>query len=59
MKIKLKKLTLKYFKGFIDQTIDFSDKADIFLENKGGKTTIPDAVVWLFFWKTRRRKNRS
>lgn len=51
MKIKLKKLTLKYFKGFIDQTIDFSDKTNIYLENKGGKTSVQDAVFWLFFGK--------
>ncbi|WP_454055621.1 recombinase RecF [Clostridium sp. Marseille-Q7071] len=51
MKIILKSLKLKNFKGIKDLTIDFSENTNIFGDNGTGKTTINDAFTWLLFDK--------
>lgn len=51
MKIQLKKLTLHYFKGAIDQVVDFSERTAISGRNASGKTRIFDAFTWLLFGK--------
>jgi len=51
--LKLKKLTLKYFKGFSNFTLDLEDgkNASIHADNGLGKSTIYDSVLWLLFNK--------
>ena len=51
MKIILKSLTLKNFKGIKDLQIDFSKVTNIYGENATGKTTIVDSFMWLLFGK--------
>lgn len=49
--IKIKKLSLHYFKGCIEKTINFADITVIEGQNKSGKTTLFDAFTWLLFGK--------
>jgi len=49
--MKLKSLHLGYWKGAIDEKINFQDKTNIYLENEGGKTRIPEAILWIFYGK--------
>jgi energy-coupling factor transporter ATP-binding protein EcfA2 len=49
--IKLKKLTLKNFKGIKDLSLDFDKTTNIYGDNGTGKTTIFDAFTWLLFDK--------
>ena len=51
MKIELKKLTLKNFKGIKNLSIDFSEVTNIYGDNGVGKTTLFDAYLWLLFNK--------
>lgn len=51
MKIQLKKMILKNFKGIRDLTVDFGNTTYILGENATGKTTINDAFRWLLFDK--------
>lgn len=51
MKIQLKKLILKDFKGIKNLEIDFSEKTNISGDNATGKTTIFDAYSWLLWGK--------
>jgi DNA repair protein SbcC/Rad50 len=52
MEVKLKSLSLHYFKGIKKLDIEFNpDKTDIRGANATGKTTIVDAFTWLFFGK--------
>lgn len=51
MEIKLKKLTLRNFKGIRSQEIDFDNVTNIYGDNGTGKTTIFDAFNWLLFGK--------
>jgi chromosome segregation ATPase len=51
MKITLKTLKFKNFKGIRDLTIDFSNETDIFGDNGTGKTTLFDGFTWLLFDK--------
>lgn len=52
LKIKLKTLIIKNFKGIIDLTIDFNeDQTNISGQNGIGKTTIEDSYLWLLFDK--------
>lgn len=51
MKIKLKRLSLKNFKGIKNLIIDFNNITNIFGENATGKTTVVDAFMWLLFDK--------
>lgn len=51
MKIQLKKLILKDFKGIKNLEIDFSEKTNISGNNATGKTTIFDAYSWLLWGK--------
>lgn len=51
MKIFLKSLRLKNFKGIKDKTINFGQVTDILGANATGKTTIADAFRWLLFDK--------
>ncbi len=51
MIVKLKKLTLKNFKGIKEKEICFSDKTNISGDNATGKTTIFDAYSWLLWGK--------
>jgi DNA repair exonuclease SbcCD ATPase subunit len=49
--LKLDRLTLKYFKGVRDLTINFSGDTKIYGSNAAGKTTIFDGLSWLLFGK--------
>jgi len=49
--IKIKSIKLRYFKGIVEKTINFSDLTIISGSNRQGKTTIFDAFLWLFFGK--------
>jgi len=51
MKITLKSLHLKNFKGIRDLKIDFQERTDISGDNATGKTTIADAFFWLISGK--------
>lgn len=51
MKINLKKLRLKNFKGSEPKEIEFSMNTNISGENAVGKTRILDAFLWLLFGK--------
>lgn len=51
MKIVLKKLELKNFKGIKELTIDFGNVTSISGRNATGKTTVVDAFTWLLFGK--------
>lgn len=51
MKIKLKEIILKNFKGVKDLEIKFGNLTDILGANATGKTTINDAFTWLLFGK--------
>jgi exonuclease SbcC len=51
MKIYLKQLTLRNFKGIRSQAITFNEVTDIYGQNGSGKTTIMDAFLWLMFGK--------
>lgn len=51
MKIVLKKLELKNFKGIKDLSIDFGNVTSISGKNATGKTTVVDAFTWLLFGK--------
>ena len=51
MKIALKKLTIKNFKGCHERTVEFGETTNIFGANASGKTTIMDAFCWLMFNK--------
>lgn len=51
MKIQLKKLILKDFKGIKKLEIDFSEKTNISGDNATGKTTVFDAYSWLLWGK--------
>lgn len=51
MIVKLKKLTLKNFKGIEEKEVIFSDKTNISGDNATGKTTIFDAYSWLLWGK--------
>ena len=55
--MKLLTLTLRYFKGLKDFTLNTRGcNVDIFGDNATGKTTIDDAVNWLFFDKDSQNK---
>ncbi|NLO70242.1 MAG: AAA family ATPase [Porphyromonadaceae bacterium] len=50
--IKLTQLSLRYFKGIKEQTINFNENTtNIFGDNATGKSTIFDAFTWLLFGK--------
>jgi len=50
--IKLKSISLHYFKGIRSLTLDFNESTtNIFGANATGKTTIFDAFTWLLFGK--------
>lgn len=51
MKMILKKLNLKNFKGIKSLDVNFSNKTSIKGQNAAGKTTIFDAFTWLLFNK--------
>jgi DNA repair exonuclease SbcCD ATPase subunit len=51
MKITLKQLILKNFRGVKDLTVDFGDQTSIFGANATGKTTIFDAFTFVLFGK--------
>ena len=51
MQLKLKKLTLINFKGIRNLTLDFNHITNVYGDNATGKTTIFDALLWLFFGK--------
>lgn len=51
MKIELKALKLKYFKGVKEIEINFDKNTNIYGDNATGKTTIFDAYSWLLFGK--------
>lgn len=52
MKIVLRSLDIKNFKGIKDQSINFSDKiTNILGANHTGKTTTADAIHWVLFGK--------
>lgn len=49
--IKFLNLRLQNFKGIRSFSMDFSDRTNIYGRNETGKTTIVDAITWLFFNK--------
>lgn len=49
--IEIKNLSLNNFKGIKSLKIDFENQTDIYGANGTGKTTIADAVNWLWFGK--------
>lgn len=49
--IKLKKLTLKNFKGIKDLSLEFDKTTNIYGDNGTGKTSVFDAFTWLLFDK--------
>jgi len=51
MKIILKKLRLRNFKGIIDREIDFEGNTNIYGANESGKSTIYTAFNWLLTGK--------
>jgi DNA repair protein SbcC/Rad50 len=51
MKIELKKLTLQYFKGAKDLTIDLGHRTSIKGANATGKTRLFDLFTWILFGK--------
>ena len=51
MKITIKSLSLKTFKGQKNLDINFKEITNIYGKNEAGKTTIVDAFLWLFFGK--------
>lgn len=51
MKIELKSLTLQYFKGAKNLTVDFSHRTEIMGANATGKTRLMDTFHWIFFGK--------
>lgn len=57
MKILLKKLSLKNFKGIKDLEISFGKLTTIQGENATGKTTIFDGFLWLLFGKDSQGKS--
>lgn len=48
MKLILKKVILEQFKGVAHAEYDFGERTNISGRNAAGKTTIADAVMWLF-----------
>lgn len=53
MKIILKELTIKHFKGINELTVKFTPtKTEIFGANHTGKTTTADAIHWVLFGKS-------
>lgn len=51
MRIELKKLTLQYFKGAKDLTIDLGHRTSIKGANATGKTRLFDLFTWILFGK--------
>ena len=51
MKITLKKLNLKNFKGIKDFSIEFGETTNVYGANESGKTTLFDAFTWILFGK--------
>ncbi len=51
MKIELKSLTLQYFKGAKNLTVEFSNRTEIRGQNESGKTRLFDAWCFLLFGK--------
>lgn len=49
--IKIKKIKIENFKGIKKQEIAFNDRTSICSENGKGKTSIADAICWMFFNK--------
>ena len=48
MVVKIKQMTLSFFKGVKNATYSFSDLTNIFGQNGSGKSTITTAFYWLF-----------
>ena len=51
MKVKLKWIAIKNFKGIRELMIEFADETRIYAANGVGKTSILDAFLWLSFGK--------
>ena len=51
MKIQLKSLTLRNFKGVREFKASFDHVTNIYGRNEAGKTTLFDSFLWLFFGK--------
>jgi len=51
MKLELKQLSLKDFKGIKEKTITLGTESFIYGKNGSGKTTLLDAFLWLMFGK--------
>ena len=52
MKIEIKSMDIKNFKGIRDMRLDFhSGMNSLYGENASGKTTVYDALIWLLFDK--------
>lgn len=51
MKIEIKKLTIQFFKGAKNLSIDFTHRTEVMGANATGKTRLFDAFLWLLFGK--------
>jgi len=51
MELKIKSMSMRNFKGIVNQDIEFGGNAMIHAENEGGKTTLFDAFLWVLFGK--------
>ena len=49
--MKVKKITLRNFKGEKQRTVEFGNITQIYGDNKTGKTTIADSYNWVLFGK--------
>lgn len=54
MKLKLERIEIENFKGFKQIGVDFGDITKISGMNETGKTSIPDAFMWVLFNKDSR-----
>ena len=59
MKLQLKKLIIKNFKGIKSLEINFNETTNIEGQNRGRKTSVFDAVTWLLFGKDSKGKTDS
>jgi DNA repair exonuclease SbcCD ATPase subunit len=55
--MRIKKISLRNFKGISSLEVNFTDRTDIFGDNATGKTSIYDSFLWLLFDKDSNNKS--